>query len=99
MIYWASRVPYAFQLRRRRAASRWVLNMTAWPRMLCAHKIAVSLDSANLLLNHDAIVEGYSAAGTRDQQFVASRRWADLVREYLARSSTSNRPAEIPSFA
>jgi phospholipid/cholesterol/gamma-HCH transport system substrate-binding protein len=30
------------------------------------------------------IVEGYSEGGTPDQQFVTSRRRADLVREYLA---------------
>ncbi len=35
------------------------------------------------LLNHVVIVEGYSAAGTPDQQYVASRKRADLVREYL----------------
>lgn len=35
------------------------------------------------LLNHVVIVEGYCAAGTPDQQFVKSRKRADLVREYL----------------
>jgi phospholipid/cholesterol/gamma-HCH transport system substrate-binding protein len=35
------------------------------------------------LLGHLVIVEGYSGTGTPDQQFVASRRRADLVREYL----------------
>ncbi len=35
------------------------------------------------MLNHVIVVEGYSAAGTPDQQFVASRRRANLVREYL----------------
>jgi phospholipid/cholesterol/gamma-HCH transport system substrate-binding protein len=35
------------------------------------------------LLDHLVIVEGYSGAGTPDQQFVTSRRRADLVREYL----------------
>lgn len=35
------------------------------------------------LLDHLVIVEGYSSTGTPDQQFVASRRRADLVREYL----------------
>jgi phospholipid/cholesterol/gamma-HCH transport system substrate-binding protein len=35
------------------------------------------------LLNHIVIVEGYCVAGTADQQFVVSRRRADLVREYL----------------
>jgi phospholipid/cholesterol/gamma-HCH transport system substrate-binding protein len=33
--------------------------------------------------NHVIVVEGYSVAGTPDQQFVVSRRRADLVREYL----------------
>jgi phospholipid/cholesterol/gamma-HCH transport system substrate-binding protein len=35
------------------------------------------------LLNHVVIVEGYCAAGTSDQEYVTSRRRADLVREYL----------------
>ena len=35
------------------------------------------------MLDHLVIVEGYSSAGTPDQQFVTSRRRADLVREHL----------------
>ena len=35
------------------------------------------------LLGHLVIAEGYSGTGTPDQQFVTSRRRADLVREYL----------------
>jgi phospholipid/cholesterol/gamma-HCH transport system substrate-binding protein len=35
------------------------------------------------LLNHVVIVEGYASVGTPDQQYVKSRRRADLVREYL----------------
>jgi phospholipid/cholesterol/gamma-HCH transport system substrate-binding protein len=35
------------------------------------------------LLDHLVIVEGYSGTGSPDQQFVTSRRRADLVREYL----------------
>jgi hypothetical protein len=35
------------------------------------------------LLNHVVIIEGYSTAGTPDQQFVTSRRRAALVRQYL----------------
>jgi phospholipid/cholesterol/gamma-HCH transport system substrate-binding protein len=35
------------------------------------------------LLDHLVIVEGYSGTGTADQQFVTSRRRAELVREYL----------------
>jgi phospholipid/cholesterol/gamma-HCH transport system substrate-binding protein len=35
------------------------------------------------LLDHVVIVEGYSRTGTPDEQFVTSRRRADLVREYL----------------
>ena len=35
------------------------------------------------LLDHLVIVEGYSGTGPPDQQFVKSRRRADLVREYL----------------
>ena len=35
------------------------------------------------LLDHVVIVEGYSSTGTADQQFITSRRRADLVREYL----------------
>ena len=35
------------------------------------------------LPDHLVIVEGYSASGTPDQQFVMSRRRANLVREYL----------------
>ena len=35
------------------------------------------------LLNHVVIIEGYSTDGTPDQQFVTSRRRADLVRQYL----------------
>ena len=35
------------------------------------------------LLDHLVIVEGYSGTGTPDQQFVTSRRRANLVREYL----------------
>jgi len=35
------------------------------------------------LPDHLVIVEGYSGTGTPDQQFVMSRRRADLVREYL----------------
>jgi phospholipid/cholesterol/gamma-HCH transport system substrate-binding protein len=35
------------------------------------------------LPHHVVIVEGYCAAGSPDQQFVKSRRRADLVREYL----------------
>jgi phospholipid/cholesterol/gamma-HCH transport system substrate-binding protein len=42
--------------------------------------IAPVVDS---LLDHVVIVEGYSSTGTPDQQFVTSRRRADLVREYL----------------
>jgi len=42
--------------------------------------IAPVVDS---LPNHVVIVEGYSGTGTPDQQFVTSRRRADLVREYL----------------
>lgn len=34
-------------------------------------------------LDHLVIVEGYSNTGTADQQFLTSRRRADLVREYL----------------
>src|SRR5207253_5704999 len=37
----------------------------------------------DLLLNHVVVVEGYSAVGTPDRQFVTSRRRADLVRKYL----------------
>jgi phospholipid/cholesterol/gamma-HCH transport system substrate-binding protein len=42
--------------------------------------VAPDVDS---LLGHLVIVEGYSSSGTPDQQFVTSRRRADLVREYL----------------
>ena len=35
------------------------------------------------LPDHLVIVEGYSSTGTPDQQFVTSRRRADLVRDYL----------------
>jgi phospholipid/cholesterol/gamma-HCH transport system substrate-binding protein len=35
------------------------------------------------LLNHVVIAEGYAAVGTPDQQYVTSRRRADMVREYL----------------
>src|SRR3984885_10080336 len=35
------------------------------------------------LPDHVVIVEGYAGTGTPDQQFVTSRRRADLVREYL----------------
>jgi phospholipid/cholesterol/gamma-HCH transport system substrate-binding protein len=42
--------------------------------------VAPEVDS---LLDHLVIVEGYSGTGTPDQQFVTSRRRADLVREYL----------------
>jgi len=35
------------------------------------------------LPDHLVIVEGYSGTGTPDQQFVMSRRRADMVREYL----------------
>jgi phospholipid/cholesterol/gamma-HCH transport system substrate-binding protein len=35
------------------------------------------------LPDHVVIVEGYSGTGTSDQQFVTSRRRANLVREYL----------------
>jgi phospholipid/cholesterol/gamma-HCH transport system substrate-binding protein len=35
------------------------------------------------LLNHVVIVEGYAVGGPPDQQYVTSRRRADLVREYL----------------
>jgi phospholipid/cholesterol/gamma-HCH transport system substrate-binding protein len=42
--------------------------------------VALFVDS---LLNHVVIIEGYSTAGTPDQQFVTSRRRADLVRQYL----------------
>jgi phospholipid/cholesterol/gamma-HCH transport system substrate-binding protein len=35
------------------------------------------------LPDHLVIVEGYAGTGTPDQQFVTSRRRADLVREYL----------------
>jgi hypothetical protein len=44
------------------------------------HAVAPVVDS---LLDHVVIVEGYSGAGTPDQQFVTSRRRASLVREYL----------------
>jgi phospholipid/cholesterol/gamma-HCH transport system substrate-binding protein len=37
----------------------------------------------DLLMNHVVVVEGYSAVGTPDRQFVTSRRRADLVRKYL----------------
>jgi phospholipid/cholesterol/gamma-HCH transport system substrate-binding protein len=40
-------------------------------------------DFVDSLLNHVVVVEGYSEVGTADQQFVASRRRADLVRKYL----------------
>ncbi len=43
--------------------------------------VAPVVDS--VLVNHMVIVEGYSSGGTSDQQFVTSRRRADLVREYL----------------
>jgi phospholipid/cholesterol/gamma-HCH transport system substrate-binding protein len=42
--------------------------------------VAPEVDS---LPDHLVIVEGYSSTGTPDQQFVTSRRRADLVREYL----------------
>jgi phospholipid/cholesterol/gamma-HCH transport system substrate-binding protein len=42
--------------------------------------VAPEVDS---LLDHVVIVEGYAGTGTPDQQFVTSRRRADLVREYL----------------
>ena len=35
------------------------------------------------LPDHLVIVEGYSGTGSPDQQFVTSRRRANLVREYL----------------
>jgi phospholipid/cholesterol/gamma-HCH transport system substrate-binding protein len=38
---------------------------------------------ADSLPGHLVIVEGYSATGSADQQFVMSRRRADLIREYL----------------
>lgn len=40
-------------------------------------------DFVDSLTNHVVVVEGYSDAGSADQQFVASRRRADLVRRYL----------------
>jgi hypothetical protein len=40
-------------------------------------------DVVDSLTNHVVVVEGYSDAGSADQQFVASRRRADLVRRYL----------------
>jgi phospholipid/cholesterol/gamma-HCH transport system substrate-binding protein len=42
--------------------------------------VALVVDS---LPDHLVIVEGYCGTGTPDQQFVMSRRRADLVREYL----------------
>jgi phospholipid/cholesterol/gamma-HCH transport system substrate-binding protein len=42
--------------------------------------VAPEVDS---LPDHLVIVEGYSSTGTPDQQFVTSRKRADLVREYL----------------
>jgi phospholipid/cholesterol/gamma-HCH transport system substrate-binding protein len=42
--------------------------------------VAPEVDS---LPDHLVIVEGYSSRGTPDQQFVTSRRRANLVREYL----------------
>ena len=42
--------------------------------------VAPAVDS---LPDHLVIVEGYASTGTPDQQFVTSRRRADLVREYL----------------
>lgn len=44
------------------------------------HAVAPVVDS---LPDHLVIVEGYSDAGSPDQQFVMSRRRANLVREYL----------------
>jgi phospholipid/cholesterol/gamma-HCH transport system substrate-binding protein len=44
--------------------------------------VAPYVDSDSLL-NHIVIVEGYSDAGTPDQQFVTSWKRADLVRDYL----------------
>jgi phospholipid/cholesterol/gamma-HCH transport system substrate-binding protein len=40
-------------------------------------------DFVDSLLNHVVVVEGYSNVGTADQQFVASRSRAELVRKYL----------------
>jgi phospholipid/cholesterol/gamma-HCH transport system substrate-binding protein len=44
---------------------------------------AAVADSVDSLLDHVVVVEGYSDAGTADQQFAASRGRADLVRRYL----------------
>ena len=44
------------------------------------HAVAPVVDS---LPDHVVIVEGYSDTGSPDQQFVVSRRRANLVREYL----------------
>jgi phospholipid/cholesterol/gamma-HCH transport system substrate-binding protein len=49
-------------------------------RHAIASAVAPEVDS---LLDHVVIVEGYAGTGTPDQQFVTSRRRADLVREYL----------------
>jgi phospholipid/cholesterol/gamma-HCH transport system substrate-binding protein len=49
-------------------------------RLAIDRAVAPVVDS---VLDHLIIVEGYSAMGSPDQQFVMSRRRANLVREYL----------------
>jgi phospholipid/cholesterol/gamma-HCH transport system substrate-binding protein len=62
------------------AASNGSVQLAEDGRHAIDHAVAPVVDS---MLDHLVVVEGYSSTGTPDQQFVISRRRADLVREYL----------------
>jgi phospholipid/cholesterol/gamma-HCH transport system substrate-binding protein len=62
------------------AGSNGTVQLEETGRHAIDNAVAPVVDS---LLDHLVIVEGYSGTGTPDQQFVTSRRRADLVREYL----------------
>jgi phospholipid/cholesterol/gamma-HCH transport system substrate-binding protein len=62
------------------AGSNGTLQLDEGGRHAIDGAVAPVVDS---LPDHLVVVEGYSGAGTLDQQFVTSRRRADLVREYL----------------
>jgi phospholipid/cholesterol/gamma-HCH transport system substrate-binding protein len=62
------------------SASNGTVQLAETGRRAIDGAVAPVVDS---LPDHVVIVEGYSGTGTPDQQFVTSRRRADLVREYL----------------
>lgn len=70
-----------------RASTLFVTDISGTEQLTSAGRLQIDSEVSPMVESLPAyvvIVEGYSEGGTPDQQFVTSRRRADLVREYLA---------------